>query len=137
VLLELREVLVDRADRGRPLADRSGDALHRPDPDVARREQPVQGGLKGQPGPVRGLAARHGHVGQHESVLVPGDLGRQPAAGRLRADEAEQPPAAEPPDRARSGVAQLDRLEVIAAVDRADDRRGGHVDLVVRLDTVD
>jgi hypothetical protein len=36
-------VVVDKADRGRALTDSRGDALQRPVPDVADREDPGQG----------------------------------------------------------------------------------------------
>ena len=135
-----REVLVDRADRGRALADGRGDPLGRSGPEVADGEQPGPARLVGQgPPPGHGpfVAQRvevECSIGEHEPVLVDGDA-IQPAAVRFGPDEREQRGARHVDLGLRSD--QRHPLEGRLAVQRGDGGADVDLDAGMGLDAID
>ena len=87
------EVLVDRADGGRTLADRGRDPFGRSGADVADSEQSGMTGFKWQrgasertPRPIEVLTP-DGSIGEHKPSIVDGSETRQPFRGRVGANK--------------------------------------------------
>ena len=88
-----RQVLVDRADGGRTLADRGRDPFGRSGANVADSEQSGMTGFKRQrgasertPRPTEVLAP-DGSIGEHKPSIVEGSEPRQPFRGRVGANK--------------------------------------------------
>src|SRR3954471_2320890 len=121
--LEGSESVVDEPDGHRSLADRGGDALDRPGPDIADSEDPGTAGLQEiwgfavvlREGPVLDVSA-----GEQKSGVVGSQLAFQPLGMGRSADEDEQRPGRDRAPLSGAGVGHGDRLQLALAAERDD-----------------